>query len=832
MATYDHQKFEKKWQKFWEKEKLSQASDFGKKPKRYLLIEFPYPSGERLHVGHGRSYTCLDAVARFYRMNGDNVLFPMGWDAFGLPAENYAIKTGIHPSITTKENISNSKKQAQSWGLSFDWDREVKTTDPDYYRWTQWIFLKLYEKGLAYKKEIPVNWCPKDKINLANEEVIAGKCERCGTPVERRTQSQWLLKITSYADRLIDDLAKVDYRADIKAQQINWIGRSAGVKIKFPLKTKNRFIEIFTTRPDTIYGATFLVISPEKMQDYLDLVPQEERSGVKQYIQTSLTKSELQRQEEQKEKTGIFSGFYSQHPLTGEKMPVWVAEFVLSGYGTGAIMAVPAHDNRDFAFAKKYDLPLKEVIQSEKESSFPQAPFEGEGTLINSAQFDDLQSQDAIDKVITFLVQKMRGERAVDYKLRDWVFSRQHYWGEPIPIIFCRHCWEQKSSSQKEQAQEGIDFIRIQGEEYAIHPVPEKDLPVELPHVANYKPTTTGESPLSQVKNWVGVSCPICGSQARRETDTMPNWAGSSWYFLRYVDPKNKKQFADRKILDYWLPIDWYNGGMEHTTLHVLYSRFWYKVLADLKLVPGVEPFAKRTSHGVVLGPDGQRMSKSRGNVVNPDDVTVEFGADTFRVYEAFMGPFDQTIAWDSRGVLGVRRFLDKVWKAQQAIKKQKAKESSLEMLRKLNRLIKKVGEDTVELKFNTAVAVMMEFINGLSLSGYQLAVSDWRDFLLILAPYAPFLTEELWQELSPGKSVHAQNWPQWDSKLLAEEEATIIVQVNGKFRGKLTVPRGTGEEEITQQATKMESVQKHFAGKKVAKTIFIADNLINFVLG
>ena len=834
---FDHKKIEQKWQKYWEKENLYRGIDFSEKKKQYILIEFPYPSGERLHVGHGRSYCCLDAVARLRRMQGYNVLFPIGWDAFGLPAENYAIKTGIHPSITTKENITNAKKQAQSWGLSFDWEREINTTDPEYYRWTQWIFLQLFKKGLAYKAEVPVNWCPKDKINLADEEVVAGRCERCGAPVTRRMQSQWMLKITAYADRLINDLKSVDYREDIQAQQVNWIGRSEGVQIRFPIQTTKQLnnqttdpIEVFTTRPDTLFGATFLVLSPEKSREILDLVPKGNRTEVKFYIDNSLKKSELQRQEEMGDKTGVFMGLFAQNPLTGEKLPVWVADFVLSGYGTGAIMAVPAHDQRDFEFAKKYDLPLKEVVRNEKESRFPNEAFEGEGVLVNSDQFDGLQKEEAIDKITQFLEQKKMGEGAVDYKLRDWVFSRQHYWGEPIPIIFCRNCWEDKSEKQKKEAREGYDFSKIDGREYSVVTVSGETLPVALPFVENYKPTEIGASPLAEIKEWVEVRCPICGSQARRETDTMPNWAGSSWYFLRYLDPKNDKRFADRKKLDYWLPVDWYNGGMEHTTLHLLYSRFWYKVLADLKLVPGVEPYAKRTSHGVVLGPDGQKMSKSRENVINPDEVVAEFGADTFRLYEAFMGPFEQMIAWDPKGVLGVRRFLDRVWKAHLAIAGKKQPKTAGELERQLHRLIKKVEEDTLSLKFNTAIAEMMKFINQLSFGNYQLAEEDWKLFLRVLAPYAPHLAEELWHGLGERDSIHRQPWPKHDPKLIVAEKVTIVVQVNGKMRGKLELSAGTREAAVTELAADLDSVKFHFYGKKVAKTIFIPDNLINFV--
>ena len=804
LMSFDHQKIERKWQKYWEKEGLYRAEDFGKKKKQYVLIEFPYPSGERLHVGHGRSYCCFDAVARLKRMQGDNVLFPIGWDAFGLPAENYAIRTGIHPAETTRENIQSAKQQAQSWGLSFDWSREITTTDPAYYKWTQWIFLQLFKKGLAYKKEIPVNWCPKDKINLANEEVIQGACERCGTRVERRMQSQWLLKITEYADRLLDDLDKVDYRKDIRDQQINWIGRSEGARIKFPLRgvPGQPAVEVFTTRADTLFGATFLVISPELAQQWIGRgwsAP----AKVSSYVQKTLNRPELERQ---KEKTGVSAEINARHPLTGDEIPVWISSYVLAGYGTGAVMGVPAHDQRDLEFAQKFDLPIQEVIQNKPESNFPKEAFEGEGTLINSGDFDGLDSRAAADKITGRLEKEDLGAPAVDYKLRDWVFSRQHYWGEPIPIIIC--------------------------EEHGFVPVPEENLPVELPYVKKFQPTDTGESPLAGVKDWVKVDCPTCGKQARRETDTMPNWAGSSWYFLRYLDPENRQQFADRKKLDYWMPVDWYNGGMEHTNLHLLYSRFWYKVMADLKLVPGEEPYAKRTSHGVVLGPDGQKMSKSRGNVVNPDEVVAEFGADAFRLYEAFIGPFEQMIPWDPRGILGVRRFLDKVWKAHQEITAQEAGVGSEELERALHRLIKKVEEDTLTLNFNTAVSAMMEFVNLLSSQEYRLTIDAWKTFLKVLAPYAPHLGEELYQNLVKGdkKSVHLEAWPKFDSKLIEEETVTVIVQVDGKFRGKFDFQRGATEAATVKEAQKLEVVKPHLHGRKVAKTVFVPDNLVNFV--
>jgi len=802
MEVYDCRSIEKKWQKRWERAKLYRGEDFSKKPKYYLLIEFPYPSGDRLHAGHGRSYCAFDALARLKRMQGFNLLFPFGWDAFGLPAENYAIRTGIHPKITTKKNIDNARKQVKSWGLSFDWSREINTTDPKYYRWTQWIFLQFFKKGLAYKVEIPVNWCPSCKINLANEEVVQGACERCGAATERRMQKQWMLKITAYADRLLEDLKSVDYREDIKQQQINWIGRSEGAIIKFKAqssKIKDKFIEVFTTRPDTLFGATFLVLAPEHPLAN-KIASKGQKKRVEAYIKDSLRKSELQRQEEIGEKSGVFTGTYAQHPIAKEKVPIWISDFVLPTYGTGAIMAVPAHDERDFEFAKKFKLPIREVIENEAESNFPKEAFTGEGKLINSGKFTGLSSKEAIVKITAWLKKKELAEPAVDYKLRDWVFSRQHYWGEPIPIIICKKC----------------GYV----------PVPEKDLPVELPYLKKYKPTTTGESPLAAAKDWINVRCPKCKGRARRETDTMPNWAGSSWYFLRYIDPKNSKKFADRKKLDYWMPVDWYNGGLEHTTLHLLYSRFWHKFLFDLGLVPSSEPYRKRTSHGVVLGPDGAKMSKSRGNVVNPDDVVADFGADTFRMYEMFMGPFDQMIAWDPRGVLGVYRFLERVWKTHQVISQQPVAKSEKHLKRNLHQLVKKIEEDLTKLKFNTTIAAMMEFVNQLSAKSYQLSIGDWKIFLKVLAPFAPHLAEELWGK----QSIHQQPWPRYDPKLIREEIVTVVVQVDGKLRGKLEVKSGEKKGEVIKLAKDLEPVKPHLSRRKLVKTIFLPDKLVNFV--
>jgi leucyl-tRNA synthetase len=813
MENYQPAAIEKKWQQRWEEEKLSQAKDFAKKPKYYLLIEFPYPSGERLHVGHGRSYCAFDALARLKRMQGYNVLFPFGWDAFGLPAENYAVKTGIHPRVTTKENIDNARQQARSWGLSFDWSREIDTTDPAYYRWTQWIFLQLFKKGLAYKAEIAVNWCPSCKTNLANEEVVQGACERCGASTERRMQKQWMLKITAYADRLLADLEKVDYREDIKRQQVNWIGRSEGVAIKFPLPTLSTAIEAFTTRADTLFGTTFLVLAPEHPL-VGKLTTSKQKKAVEAYVKEALRKSELQRQEEMGEKTGVFTGSFAKHPFTGEEIPIWVSDFVLLSYGSGAVMGVPAHDQRDFKFAKKFALPIKEVVVNKRESSFPKEAFTGEGELISSGDFDGLQSGEAIDKIAAQLEKKGLGKKTIDYKLRDWVFSRQHYWGEPIPIVICKKC----------------GYV----------PVPEEELPVELPYVEQFKPTETGESPLASITDWVTAKCPACGGSARRETDTMPNWAGSSWYFLRYTDPQNSEEFADPKKLAYWTPVDWYNGGFEHTTLHLLYSRFWHKFLFDEGLVPSPEPYQKRTSHGVVLGPDGGKMSKSRGNVVNPDEVVRDFGADTFRVYEMFMGPFEQRIAWDPQGVQGVHRFLERVWKAHSLILKQTLKESDKELEGELHRLLKKVGEDLPELKFNTAVAALMSFLNELSSRSHALSAADWALFLRVLAPFAPHLAEELWEGL-PSKvrssrgsgedSIHQQSWPSFDKELVSREKVTIVVQVNGKLRGRLSARPGEEEKKLVASASSLETVRPHLEGEKISKTIFLPDRLINFVV-
>jgi len=800
MKYYSPQEIEPKWQEKWFKSDLYKALDFSKKTKKYILVEFPYSSGVGLHVGHCRSYSALDALSRKNRMEGFNVLFPMGWDAFGLPTENYAIKTGIRPDEVTKKNVVNFKKQCLRVGFSFDWSREIDTTDPDYYKWTQWIFLKVFEKGLAYQAKIPINWCPSCKIGLANEEVINGKCERCGAQTKRVEKKQWMFKITDYADRLLDDLDKVDYLPKIKAQQKNWIGKSQGVTAKFKVVKfgdKVKKIEIFTTRIDTIFGVTALVVAPEHplVENLL------EDKDIKKYVSEAKKKSELERTELSKEKTGVDSGLKALNPMNNEEIPIWIGDYVVATYGGGAVMVVPAHDYRDYDFAKKYGLEIKEVISG---GDVSKKAFVDYGKLVNSGKFNGLNSQEAIKKITEDLIKNKLGRKTVAYKLRDWVFSRQHYWGEPIPIIHCPKC--------------------------GVVPVLEKDLPVKLPFVKKYKPTDTGESPLAAVEEWVNVECPKCGGQAKRETDTMPNWAGSNWYFLRYLDPQNDKEFASRKKIDYWMPVDLYNGGMEHTTLHLLYSRFIYKVLADLGYVKGVEPYTKRHSHGMVLAEDGRKMSKSFGNSVSPDDIVNKFGADTLRIYEMFMGPFEQAISWNNEGVEGCYRFLSRVFRlCKENVKDQ---ETSQSLTSKLHQTIRKVGDDLEKMKFNTAVACMMEFINNWQ-EGY-LNKKEAELFIKILAPFAPFLAEEIWVEVFKNEfSIHQQPWPKYDKNLIKEEKVKIIIQVNGKLRGEIEVgQKETGnEEKVTELAVKEPRVEGYLKDKEIKKTVFVPKKIINFVI-
>ncbi|MBU1180468.1 leucine--tRNA ligase [Patescibacteria group bacterium] len=813
---YQPKKIEAKWQKYWEQENLFRAEDFSKKPKKYILVEFPYPSGDGLHVGHCRSYTALDIVARKSRMEGFNVMYPMGWDAFGLPTENFAIKTGKHPREVTKKNTDNFRRQMKSLGLSFDWTREINTTDPEYYKWTQWIFLQLYKKGLAYKEKMPINWCKSCKIGLANEEVVDGKCERCGGEVERREMEQWMLKITAYADKLLKGLEKVDYPERVKEQQKNWIGKSEGASVKFMVDSFD--LEVFTTRPDTLFGATYMVVAPE--HELIEKLGKKIKNldEVKKYIKKSQKKSDLERTDLAKEKTGVeLKGIKVINPVNKKEIPVWVADYVLSGYGTGAIMAVPAHDTRDFEFAKKYKLEIKQVVKGPKGS---EECFTGEGVAINSGAYNGLRTAEFKKKITLWLKEKKLGKSAVNYKLRDWVFSRQHYWGEPIPILYCEKCGEV--------------------------PVPERDLPVKLPEVKKYEPTDTGESPLANIKNWVNTKCPKCGGKARRETDTMPNWAGSSWYFLRYTDPKNNKVFADKKLLKYWMPVDIYNGGMEHTTLHLLYSRFWNQFLFDEGSVPYGEPYAKRTSHGMVLGEGGIKMSKSRGNVINPDDVVKEHGADTLRLYEMFMGPFGDAIPWDTKGVIGVRRFLEKVWQLQEKIlnskfeilNKSKTQNSKIQKL--LHKTIKGVTEDIDNFKFNTAISKMMILVNEMT-KQKELLTTYYSLLTILLSPFAPHLAEELWEKFSlvspparggvrGGGSIFKEKWPVYDKNLAKDEEIELVVQINGKVRDRILASADITEDHARELAFASEKISKYIGGKNVKKVIFTG-KLVNIVV-
>ena len=800
MSKYNFSKIEPKWQKEWEKQDLYKAVDFDKRPKKYIMVEFPYPSGDGLHVGHVRSYSALDALSRKKRMQGFNVLYPMGWDAFGLPTENYTIKTGLHPSKVTKNNIKIFKKQMKSIGLSFDWSREINTTDSEYYKWSQWIFIQLFKKGLAYQSEMPINWCPKCKIGLANEEVINGKCERCGAQTEKKNLKQWMLKITEYADRLIDDLEKVDYVEKIKTQQINWIGRSHGTEIDFKIVDSDEIIKVFTTRADTSFGITAMIIAPEHSL-LKKITTKENQDKINSYVDSSKKKSEFERTQLEKEKTGVFTGSYCVNPVNNEKIPIWVSDYVIATYGGGAVMIVPAHDKRDYAFAKKYDVGIREVVSG---GDISKEPYTEYGKLINSEEFNGLSSKEAIEKITDWLIKNKVGQRTINYKLRDWVFSRQHYWGEPIPIVHCEKC--------------------------GIVTVPEKDLPVELPHVEKYEPTDTGESPLADIQEWVNTKCPKCGGSAKRETDTMPNWAGSSWYFLRYIDPNNNEKFADFDKLKYWLPVDLYNGGMEHTTLHLLYSRFWHKVLYDLKLVPTEEPYQRRYSHGMVLAEDGRKMSKSFNNVVNPDDTITEYGADTLRIYEMFMGPFDQTISWSIKGVQGCFRFLNKVWQIFNS-KGKIGKVSDKKLITKLHQLIKKVNDDLDNMKFNTAVAVMMEFVNAWSEDGKILSKKDAQAFLYLLSPFAPHIVEELWNKLGNKESIFKEEWPEYDKKLIQEETVQLIVQINGKVRDKIEIKIGLSEKEVQELILSQEKIQKWLDAKKIKKFIYIPNRLVNLVI-
>ena len=807
---------EKKWQKRWEKVKAYRALSKSPRRKLYVLDMFPYPSGVGLHVGHTRIYTASDVLARFFRMKGYNVLHPIGWDAFGLPAENDAIRRKTNPNKLVPENIANFKRQMKMLGFSYDWDREINTSSPDYYRWTQWLFLKMYKAGLIYQKEVPVWWCPFCKTGLANEEVLPGGIhERCGKEVERRQMRQWLFKITDYAEELLN-LEGLDWPGGILEMQRNWIGKSEGAEIEFEVEGSGEKIKTFSTRPDTLFGAVALVLAPEHPL-VTTLTKAKYKQKVSQYIKQSQKKSDLERTELVKEKSGVITGSWAINPANGERLPIWVADYVLGFYGYGAVMVVPAHDQRDLDFVMRYKLPVKPVVlpfgmnleEYERRWTQKGKAYEGEGRLVNSGEFSEVDSKTARKAITEWLEKKGCGRPAVSYKLRDWVFSRQRYWGEPIPLVYCRKC--------------------------GITPVPEDELPVELPFIESYEPTGTGESPLAAISEWVKTRCPRCGGKARRETDTMPNWAGSCWYFLRFVDPKNKKAPFSKKLVDYWLPVDWYLGGAEHAVLHLLYARFWVKVLHNLGLLSFSEPFYRLRSVGMVLAADGRKMSKSLGNVINPDDVVQNFGADTLRVYEMFMGPFNQTINWSTQGVNGAFRFLNRVWRLYCDGKIKEGKENP-GVTRALHRLIKKVGEDIEGIKFNTAIAALMEFVNLLhkqeSVSRQTLEV-----LILLLAPFAPHLCEELWfilhpkpYTLDPSYSVHKQPWPKFDPKLAKEEKAIIVIQVNGKLRDKIEVGLGTPEEKVTKLALQSKKIQKYLFGKKIKRTIFVKDRLVNFV--
>ena len=802
VTEYNPSLIEKKWHQIWEEKKVFRAGNDKSKPKFYALIEFPYPSGQGLHVGHPRPYTALDILARKRRFQGYNVLFPMGWDAFGLPTENFAIKNKIHPKIVTKNNIARFKSQMQAIGFSFDWSREINTTDPSYYKWTQWIFLKMFEKGLAYKQEMPINWCTSCKVGLANEEVVNGTCERCGGEVVRKVKNQWMLRITKYADRLINDLDLVDYIDRVKIQQKNWIGRSEGMEVDFQIKGKDEKLRIFTTRPDTLFGATYMVISPEHplIEKYKNEI--ENIEEVNNYKEIAGKKSDFERTELTKEKTGVeIKGIKAINPVNGKEIPIWISDYVLITYGTGAIMAVPGHDSRDWEFAKKFNLPIVEVV---KGGNVQQEAYTdvASGILVNSGFLDGLEVVEAKEKVSSWLEERGLGEKKVNFKLRDWVFSRQRYWGEPIPLVYCEKCgWV---------------------------PVPEEELPVMLPDVENYEPTDNGESPLSKMKEWVETTCPKCGEKARRETDTMPQWAGSSWYFLRYIDPENNSALASKEELNYWLPVDWYNGGMEHTTLHLLYSRFWHKFLYDIGVVPCPEPYQKRTSHGMILGENNEKMSKSRGNVVNPDDIVNEFGADTLRTYEMFIGDFEKSVPWSENGVKGCRRFLDRVWRLQDIVVDGEAYTKELEV--NMNKTIKKVSLDYENMKFNTAIAALMTLLNEFNDRG-NVNKSELRTYLILLNPVAPHITEEIWDRMNLGGMLHEAVWPTWDENKVVDDIVEIAVQVNGKVRGKVTVSIDDSDEEVKDKVLENEAINKFIAGKNIIKEIYVKGKIYNIVV-
>ncbi len=800
---YNFKTVENKWQNIWDEEKAYKVEIDKNKEKFYALVEFPYPSGAGLHVGHPRSYTALDVIARKKRMEGYNVLYPMGFDAFGLPAENYAVKTGIHPAISTKENIKNFTRQLKSIGLSFDWDRCFNTCDPEYYKWTQWMFLKFYEKGLAYKDKIAINWCPSCKVGLANEEVVDGHCERCGAEVVRKDKEQWMIAITKYADRLIDDLKDVDFIDRVKSQQINWIGRSEGAELDFDITDINgnfldKKLKVFTTRPDTAFGVTYMVMAPEHayVKDFSELF--ENKEEINSYVIETAKKSDLQRTANDS-KTGVeLKGIKAKNPFNGKLIPIFISDYVLTGYGTGAIMAVPAHDQRDYDFAKVFDLPIIQVLDG---GDISEKAFEEDGLHINSDFLNGLGKDEGIKKAIEFAKAKGIGEAKINFKLRDWVFSRQRYWGEPIPMVYCKHCgWQ---------------------------PLPESELPLTLPDVTDFLPNDDGESPLAKATDWVNTTCPICGKEARRETDVMPNWAGSSWYFLRYCDPHNDKEFASKEALDYWMNVDWYNGGMEHTTLHLLYSRFWHKFLYDCGVVSSNEPYNRRTSHGMILAENGEKMSKSRGNVINPDEVIEAYGADAFRLYEMFIGPFDQVAMWSDDSLNGVYRFVNKIYSL---FGKVSNIDKSAKDIQVMHKAILEVTERIDQMKFNTAVSSLMTFSNYLS-NLEKIPVSLYETFLRLLSPFAPHLAEEMWARLGNKTLIVKETWPVGDAKLAIENTVTVAVQINGKMRGTIEVERDLDKDEVIKIACSLDNVSKQLSDTEPKKIIVVPNRIVNIVL-
>ncbi len=798
---YNFKQIEKKWQETWQDEKAFAATNDYSKPKFYALVEFPYPSGNGLHVGHPRSYTALDIVSRKRRMEGYNVLYPMGWDAFGLPTENFAIKNHIHPEIVTKNNVARFKEQLMSLGLSFDWDREINTTDPEYFKWTQWIFIQLFKKGLAYKKEMAVNWCTSCKVVLANEEVVNGTCERCQGEVIRKVKSQWMLKITEYAQRLIDDLDEVDYIDRVKLSQRNWIGRSSGAEVDFETSV-GETLRIYTTRPDTLFGATYMVISPEHpiIEKYADKIAN--LDAVKAYQQEAAKKSDFERTEMVKEKTGVcLDGITATNPVNNKQIPIYVSDYVLMSYGTGAIMAVPAHDTRDYDFAKAFNLPIIEVVAGGDIEKEAYTDCET-GVMVNSGMLDGLSVEDAKVKIIDWLKENKKGEPKVNYKLRDWVFSRQRYWGEPIPIVYCEKC----------------GYV----------PIDESELPLRLPEIDSYEPTGDGESPLSAIDEFVNTTCPHCGGPAKRETDTMPQWAGSSWYFMRYCDAQNPSALAAKEALNYWLPVDWYNGGMEHTTLHLLYSRFWHKFLYDIGVVDCKEPYAKRTSHGMILGEGGEKMSKSRGNVVNPDDIVNEFGADTLRLYEMFIGDFEKAASWSTSSIKGCKRFLDRVWNLQDILVDGDSYSKELETL--MHQTIKKVTADIEALKFNTAIAAMMTLLNEVYSVG-KINKAEYRDLLIMLNPFAPHITEELYTAMGFGDRLYKTEWVKYDEAKCKESTIEIVVQVNGKIKTKLNIDAEASQHDVLKLAKADEKVAASIEGMTIVKELYIKGKLVNIVV-